>query len=162
VAIRAPHFAVSILSITIRQRARVKSVGNVSYTALVWVVLALAGCAGSIVGLQSDGTYVLEKNEHTLSCDAMARNLAERVELLKLLPERARAERMEAPQTAVSLITRWMSSGKKGLAAIEQYDRERAHAYALQRVMHEKQCPPADLDRDLAEADAQIAGIRGK
>ena len=159
-AIPAPHFAVSILSITIRQRARVKSVSNLGYTALVWGMLALGGCASAIVGLQTDGTYILEKTEHTQSCDAMSRNFAERVEILKLLPGKAKAERDEAPQTAVSMINRWMSGGNKGIAAIEQYNRERAHAHALQRTMHEKKCPRVDLDRELAEADAQIAAIR--
>jgi hypothetical protein len=159
---RVPHFAVSILSNTIRQRARVKSVSNLGYTALVWGLLALAGCASTIVGLQTDGTYILEKNEHTQSCDAMGRSFAERVEILKLLPETAKAERESVPQTAVSMLSRWMSSGKQGLAAIEQYDTERAHAHALQRAMHDRQCPPVDLDRDLAEADARIASIRGK
>ncbi len=157
---RAPHFAASILSITVRQRARVKTVKNIRNSALAWGALALAGCASSIVGLQSDGTYILERNERAYSCDALHKNFIERVEVLKLLPEKAKAERQEAPQTAASLIARWMSGSNKGLAAIEQYDRERAHAHALQRTMSEKRCPPVDLDRELAEADAEVTLIR--
>lgn len=157
---RAPHFAASILSITVRQRARVKSVKNICNSALVWGALALAGCASSIVGLQSDGTYILERSERTYSCDALHKNFVERVEVLKLLPEKAKAERQEAPQTAASLISRWMSGPNKGLVAIDQYDRERAHAQALQRTISEKNCPPVDLDRELAEADAEVTRIR--
>lgn len=158
---RAPHFAASILSITDRQRARVKTVKNIRNSALVWGALALAGCASSIVGLQSDGSYILERNERAHSCDALHKTFVERVEVLKLLPERAKAERQEAPQTAASMISRWMSGSSKGLVAIEQYDRERAHARALQRTMSEKNCPPVDLDRELAEADAEVTRIRG-
>ena len=159
-AIRVPHFAVSILSITVRQWAPVKSVSKIRRTALVLGALALGGCASTIVGLQTDGTYVLEKTEHTQSCDSMSRNFTERVEILKMLPEKAKLERQEVPDTAVSMLSRWMGSGNKGLAAVTQYDRERAHAHALQRAMHEKKCPPVDLDRELAEADAQVAAIR--
>ena len=134
---------------------------NIRNSALVWGALALAGCASSIVGLQSDGTYILERNERTFSCDTLRKNFTDRVEVLKLLPEKAKAEREEAPQTAASLISRWMSGPSKGLVAIEQYDRERAHAQALQRTLSEKNCPPADLDRELAEADAEVTRIRG-
>lgn len=162
-AFRTPHLAVSILSITVRQRAHVKSVSKIGQTALVLGALAFGGgCASAIVGLQTDGSYILEKTEHTQSCDAMSRSFAERVQILKLLPDRAKAEREDAPQTAVSMLNRWMSGGNKGVAAIDQYDRERAHAHALQRVMHEKKCPQVDLDRELAEADAQVAAIRSQ
>lgn len=135
---------------------------DIGRSILVWASLALAGCASSLVGLQSDGTYILESSEQSWSCDALQRNLAERVEVLKLLPAKAKAEHAEAPQTALSLIGRWMSSGNKGLTAIAEYDRERAHAFAMQRAMHEKKCPPVDIDRDLAEADAEIRSLRGK
>jgi hypothetical protein len=135
-------------------------VKNICNSALVWGALALAGCASSIVGLQSDGTYILERSERTYSCDALHKNFVERVEVLKLLPEKAKAERQEVPQTAASLIGRWMSGPNKGLVAIDQYDRERAHAQALQRTISEKNCPPVDLDRELAEADAEVTRIR--
>ncbi len=158
---RAPHFAASIFSITVRQRARVKSVKSIRNSALVWGGLALAGCASSIVGLQSDGTYILERNERSYSCDALRKDFTDRVEVMKLLPEKAKAERQEAPQTAASMISRWMSGPNKGLVAIEHYDRERAHAQALQRTMAEKNCPPVDLDRELAEADTEVTRIRG-
>ena len=49
-------------------------------------VVALAGCASSLVGLQSDGSYKLESSELTSSCDAMHKNFNTRVDLLKMLP----------------------------------------------------------------------------
>jgi hypothetical protein len=123
-------------------------------------VVALGGCASSIVGLQSDGTYILERGELSSSCDAMHRNLNTRVEMLRALPEKAKSERESVPTTAWSMFGRWMSSQNKGLTAINEYDRERAHAFAVQRAMREKQCQPVDLDRELAEADAAIRKIR--
>jgi hypothetical protein len=48
----------------------------------------------------------------------------------------------------------------KGLKAVEEYDRERAHAYALQRAMREKKCVNVDLDLELGDVPAQIARIR--
>jgi hypothetical protein len=123
-------------------------------------VVALAGCASSIVGLQSDGSYILERGELSSGCDAMHRNFTTRVEILKALPEKAKSEHQAVPTTAWSMVGRWMSSPNKGLTAINEYDRERAHASAVQRAMREKQCQPVDLDRELAEADAEIRKIR--
>jgi hypothetical protein len=122
--------------------------------------IALAGCVSSIVGLQSDGSYKLETSELSSSCDAMHKNFNTRVEMLKMLPDKAKAERETVPATAWSMVGRWMSSSNRGLNAINDYDRERAHASAVQRAMREKQCPPVDLDRELADADAEIRKIR--
>lgn len=128
--------------------------------ALLVGVVALAGCASSLVGLQSDGTYKLESSELSTSCDSMHKNFNIRIEILKSLPEKAKAERETVPTTAWSMVGRWMSSPNKGLKTINDYDRERAHASAVQRAMREKQCQPVDLDRELAEADAKIREIR--
>ena len=48
----------------------------------------------------------------------------------------------------------------KGLAAVQEYDRERAHVRALQRTMVEKKCIAVALDSELAEVDAEMARIR--
>lgn len=158
-AFGAPHFGAWILSITVRRGTVVKSVQTIRGALLAGLV-ALGGCASSLVGLQSDGTYILERGELSSSCDAMHRNFNTRVEILKGLPARAKAEREAVPTTAWSMVGRWLSSPNKGLNAINDYDRERAHALAVQRAMREKQCQPVDLDRELAEADAEIRRIR--
>jgi hypothetical protein len=46
------------------------------------------------------------------------------------------------------------------LDAVAQYDRERAHAYALRRTMIEKKCIEVDLDAELAEVSVEMARIR--
>jgi hypothetical protein len=120
------------------------------------------GCVNSIVGLQSDGTYLLERNERSASCEALTKNLTNRVEVLRTLPAKAKAERETPPPTASSLFGRWFSGPNRGLAAVEEYDRERAHAYAVHRHMSEKKCTPVDLDRELADVAAEMANIRGK
>ena len=147
------------MSITVRPTAVVKSVQTIRCVLLAGVV-ALAGCAGSLVGLQSDGTYKLETAELSTNCDAMHKNFNTRIDILKALPEKAKAERETAPTTAWSMVGRWMSSSNKGLNAVNDYDRERAHASAVQRAMREKQCQPVDLERELAEADAEMRKIR--
>jgi hypothetical protein len=127
---------------------------------VIWGVLGLAACGSSLVGLQSDGTYVLERGEQSSGCDALHKNFKDRLEVLKALPEKAKAEREAAPATALSMFGRLFSGPNKGLAAIQEYDRERAHAHALQRTMHERKCLAVDLDRELAEADAEVTKIR--
>lgn len=156
----APHFGAWILSITVRPTAVVKSVQTIRCALFVGVV-ALGGCASALVGLQTDGSYKLEGSEISSGCDAMHKNFNTRVEILKALPDKAKSERETVPTTAWSMVGRWMSSPNKGLNAINDYDRERAHASAVQRAMREKQCQPVDLDRELAEADAEIRRIRG-
>ncbi len=130
-------------------------------TLVVWGLLGLTACGSSLVGLQSDGTYILERGERSSSCDALQKNFTSRVEVLKALPAKARAEQETAPATAWSMFGRLLGAPNRGLAAIQEYDRERAHAQALQRNMHEKKCLAVDLDRELAETDAAMAAIRG-
>jgi hypothetical protein len=127
---------------------------------LLLVAAHLSGCAAVSVGLQTDGRYVLERNEQSADCQSLHKNIWGRIQILKGLPEKARAEQQTAPPTASSLFGRWFGGPNKGLAAIQQYDRERAHVNALQRTMIDKKCVAVPLDTELVEADAEIARIR--
>ena len=119
----------------------------------------LVGCMSSL-GLQSDGTYVLDRYEQTASCDALYKDLWGRIQLLKGLPSKAMAEQAAPPPTASLLFGRWFGGAAKGLKAVEEYDRERAHVYAVERLMREKKCVAVDVDRELAEINAEMARIR--
>jgi hypothetical protein len=154
----APHLGVPMAGITGGGEAAVKSVR----VALCVVLLAgahLGGCMSSL-GLQSDGSYLLEQHEQQASCDTLYKDLWGRIQLIKGLPGKAMAEQAAPPPTASQLFGRWFGNTSKGLKAVEEYDRERAHAYALQRTMREKKCVNVDLDLELAETAAQIARIR--
>lgn len=118
------------------------------------------GCASASVGLQSDGRYILERNELSADCQALHRNIWGRIQVIKDLPAKARAEQQTAPPTAFSLFGRLFGGPSRGLDAVAQYDRERAHVYALQSTMIEKKCIAVDVDGELAEAAAEMAKIR--
>jgi hypothetical protein len=60
------------------------------------------------------------------------------------------------------LFGRWFGGPDKGLKAVEEYDRERDHTYALQRVMREKKCVNVDVDLELSEASVEMSRIRGR
>ncbi len=157
----APHFNAPMAAITLwRRRAGVKSVRAVLCTMLLAGMPLIAGCAGGPLGLQSDGTYLLEHHEEQAACDSLYKSLLGRIELIKGLPAKARAEQQAPPSTASSLFGRWLGGSGKGLKAVADYDRERAHAYALQRTMRQKKCAEIDVDREIAEAAAEIARIR--
>jgi hypothetical protein len=113
----------------------------------------------SLVGLQSDGTYLLERSEGQASCETLYKSLWGHIQVIKSLPAKAIAEQSAPPPTAFSLLGRWVGSDK-GLKAVEDYDRERAHAYALQRAMREKKCVNVDVDLEIAQAAAEMARIR--
>jgi hypothetical protein len=157
--IGAPHFGAPIATITLRRRAAVKSVRVIILAVLLSAALQLVGCMSSL-GLQSDGNYVLERHEEQASCDALYKNIWGRIQLIKGLPAKAMAEQAAPPPTASLLFGRWFGGGSKGLKAVEEYDRERAHTYALQRAMREKKCVSVDVDLELAEVAAQMAKIR--
>ena len=153
----APQLGVPIRAITFRGRAAVKSVRM----GLCAVLLAglLAGCMGSL-GLQSDGTYLLERHEQNATCDILYKDIWGRIQLIKSLPAKAMAEQAAPPPTASQLFGRWFGGGDKGLKAVEDYDRERAHTYALQRIMREKKCVNVDVDLELAEVATEMSRIR--
>ena len=158
--IRVPHFDVSFVPITVAQRADVKSVRVIICFALVLVAAHVEGCASARVGFQTDGTYILERGEQSADCQSLHKNIWGRIQILKGLPAKAAAEQQTAPPTASSLFGRWFGGPNKGLAAVQEYDRERAHTRALQRAMVEKKCIAVALDSELVEVDADMTRIR--
>ena len=126
---------------------------------LLAAVPQLVGCMSSF-GLQSDGSYRLETTEASATCDALYKSIWGRIELIRALPAKAMAEQASPPPTASSLLGRWFGGSSRGLKTVEEYDRERAHAYALLRTMREKKCVTVDLDREIAEATELMARIR--
>lgn len=154
------QFNAPLGSITLAQRTDVKTVRIISCLVLLLAAAHVSGCASVGVGFQSDGRYVLERSEQTADCQALHKNIWGRIQILKDLPAKARAEQETAPPTASSLFGRWFGGPHKGLAAVQQYDRERAHVSALQGTMVEKKCIAVELDSELAEVDANMARIR--
>ena len=148
------------MPITLGQQVDVKPVRIVHWFLGLAIVLHLAGCAAVTVGLQGDGRYVLERSEQSSDCQALHKNILGRIQLLKELPAKARVERESAPPTASSLFGRLFSGPHRGLDAVVQYDRERAHVVALQRAMVDKKCIDVHLDSELVEVDAEMAKIR--
>jgi hypothetical protein len=114
----------------------------------------------SSLGLQSDGTYLLERQEEQATCDQLYKDIWGRIQLIKGLPAKAMAEQATPPPTASLLFGRWFDSSSKGLKAVQEYDRERAHAYAIQRTMREKKCVNVNVDQELAEVATEMARIR--
>ena len=147
-----------MVAITGGEGATVKSV-RVALCVVLLAGVHLGGCMSSL-GLQSDGTYLLEQHEQQASCDALYKDLWGRIQLLKGMPAKAMAEQAAPPPTASQLFGRWFGSTSSGLKTVAEYDRERAHVYALQRTMREKKCVNVDLDLELAEVAAEMARIR--
>jgi hypothetical protein len=145
--------------ITSRGRAAVKSVRAVIGIVLLAAAHQVGGCMSSL-GLQSDGTYLLERHEEQASCDALYKSIWGRIQLIKGLPAKAMAEQAQPAPTASLLFGRWFGGSTKGLKAVAEYDRERAHTYALQRLMREKKCVAVDVDLELGEVHAEMAKIR--
>ena len=147
------------MAIRFWRQAAVKSVRVVICIGLLAGAHHLGGCM-STLGMQSDGRYALERHEEQASCDALYKNIWGRIQLIKGLPAKAMAEQAAPPPTASLLFGRWFGGGSKGLKAVEEYDRERAHTHALQRAMREKKCVLVDVDLELAEAASEMARIR--
>jgi hypothetical protein len=122
--------------------------------------LLVCGCSGASVGLQKDGTYILEGNEESMDCQRLHNSVWGRLQVLRSLPERARAEREATAPTAVQAVGRWFGSSGKSPVSMQEYDRERAHVRSLHRVLISKGCPPVDIERELAATDAAIAEYR--
>lgn len=155
-----PYLGACIAPDCPRQGLRVKSVPNINRIVFVLACAPFAwGCMSSLAGLQSDGNYVLERSEQSASCEVLYKNIWGRIELIKALPAQAKKEREQPPPTASLLFGR-LFSGPSGLTAIQDYNRERAHALALQRVMNEKKCVTIELERELSEVDAEMAKVR--
>jgi len=101
----------------------------------------LVSCSSVPLGLQKDGTYILETSEQSQDCDRLYKAIWGRVENMKTMPAKAKAELDQAPPTAFLAIGRIFGGQNKGLATIAEYDRESAHVGALHRTMTEKRCP---------------------
>ena len=110
--------------------------------------------------MQKDGTYTLDSSEQTLDCGRLSNNIWGRLQVLKSLPDKAKVEREAAAPTAVQAVGRWFGGSTKGLASLEEYDRERAHVRSLHRTFIGKGCPPLDIESELAATDAAIAEYR--
>lgn len=119
-----------------------------------------AGCSGASVGLQKDGTYLLDTSEQSLDCQRLSNSVWGRLQVLRSLPDRARVERDATAPTAVQAVGRWFGSSGKSPVALAEYDRERAHLRSLHRTLISKGCPPVDIERELAATDAAIAEYR--
>jgi hypothetical protein len=111
------------------------------------------------VGLQSDGTYILDRNEQTMDCQRLSNSVWGRLQILKALPDKVRAEREAAAPTAFQALGRMFGSSQ-GLVNLKEYDRERAHVRSLHRQLIEKGCPPVDVEREIAATDAEVAPYR--
>lgn len=122
-------------------------------------VLLVSACA-TPVGLQKDGNYVLERNEQGMDCARLSNSIWGRVQILKSLPDRVKAERAAVAPTAFQAIGRMFGSSTQGLANLKEYDRERAHVRSLHRVLIDKGCPPLDIEREIAATDAAVADYR--
>jgi hypothetical protein len=129
--------------------------------AIILIACALAGgCASTTIGLQQDGSYNLDTSEEAMDCTRLANSIWGRLQVLKSLPAKAKAERDAAAPTAAQAVGRWFGSSTKGLATLANYDRERAHVRSLHRILIGKGCPPVDIEHELAATDEAIAPYR--
>ncbi len=159
--IRVPYFGAPLAAITLGQRAVVKSVRLNHCLLLLLAAPLFWSCASARVGFQSDGSYILERGEQSADCQTLHKNITARIQVLKSMPAKAQVERASVPPTASSFFGRWFGGPNKGSAVVEEYYRERAHVYALQRTMVEKKCLPVDVDGELAQTSAEMARFRG-
>ena len=142
------------------ERAVVRNFPHATLRAgLCALALASAGCSAS-VGLQKDGSYILERTEETMDCPRLANSIWGRLQVLKSLPDKARNERAAAAPTAFEAVGRMFGGASKVLPTLKEYDRERAHVHSLHRILLDKGCPPLDIERELAATDAVIAEYR--
>ena len=124
------------------------------------LVLCAGGCAGSPVGFQKDGSYLLETDERAMDCQRIQNSIWGRLQVMKALPDKIRTERAKEPPTAALAFGRLFGGKSKGLQTLEEYDREHAHVRALHRASLDRGCPPIDVERELAASDAAIAEFR--
>jgi hypothetical protein len=124
------------------------------------LALSAGGCASSSVGLQKDGSYLLETDERAMDCQRLHNSIWGRLQVMKALPDRIRAEKAREPPTAALAFGRLFGGKGKGLATLAEYDREHAHVRALHRAALDRGCPPIDVERELAMTDAVVAEFR--
>jgi hypothetical protein len=123
------------------------------------LLLAASGCAGK-VGLQSDGTYILDKGEQGMDCARLSNSLWGRLQVLKAMPDKISSERAAAAPTALQALGRMFGGSSQGLQSLKEYDRERAHVRSMHRLLIEKGCMPIDVERELVATDAAVAAYR--
>ena len=88
--------------ITEVQRADVKSVRIIHCLVLLIAASQIWGCASASVGFQTNGTYVLERNEQSADCQVLHKNISGRIQVLKGLPVKARAEQRSIVKAAAA------------------------------------------------------------
>lgn len=135
------------------------SLGAALRAASCLCALAAAGCA-TAVGLQKDGSYILERGEQNMDCQRLSNSVWGRLQVIKALPTKARAEWEATAPTAAVAWGKLFGGSSKVLPSLQEYDKERAHVRALHRIMLDKGCPPVDIERELAIADSAIAEYR--
>jgi hypothetical protein len=122
-------------------------------------VIALAACATS-VGLQKDGSYILEQTEQSMDCHRLSNSIWGRLQVMRSLPDKAKVERASVAPTAAQAFGRMFGASSTNLQALKDYDRERAHVRSLHRQLVEKGCPPVDVEREIAATDDTVAPYR--
>lgn len=127
---------------------------------LLLVCALLTGCSSATVGFQKDGSYILDNGEQGMDCQRLSNSLWGHLQVMKSLPDRAKAERAAVAPTAAQAVGRWFGGSSPSLEALKEYDRERAHVRSLHRNLISKGCPPLDIERELAETDAAISPYR--
>jgi hypothetical protein len=123
------------------------------------VLLAAAGCATK-VGLQGDGSYILDRGEQSMDCQRLSNSVWGRLQVLKSMPDKIKAEREAAAPTAFQAFGRMFGTSTQGLVNLKEYDRERAHVRSLHRQLIDKGCAPVDVEREVATTDEAVAPYR--
>jgi hypothetical protein len=123
------------------------------------VLLAAAGCATK-VGLQGDGSYILDRGEQSMDCQRLSNSVWGRLQVLKSMPDKIKAEREAAAPTAFQAFGRMFGTSTQGLVNLKEYDRERAHVRSLHRQLIDKGCAPVDVEREVAATDEAVAPYR--
>ena len=123
------------------------------------VLLAAAGCATK-VGLQGDGSYILDRGEQSMDCQRLSNSIWGRLQVLKSMPDKIKAEREAAAPTAFQAFGRMFGTSTQGLVNLKEYDRERAHVRSLHRQLIDKGCAPVDVEREVANTDEAVAPYR--
>jgi hypothetical protein len=95
-----------------------------------------------------------------MDCHRLANSIWGRLQVLKSLPDKAKAERAAAAPTALEAVGRMFGSASKVLPSLKEYDRERAHVRSLHRILMDKGCPPLDIEREVANTDEAVAPYR--
>jgi hypothetical protein len=140
----------------IARRFRRKALPSLSCTL---VLLATAGCATK-VGLQGDGSYILDRGEQSMDCQRLSNSIWGRLQVLKSMPDKIKAEREAAAPTAFQAFGRMFGTSTQGLVNLKEYDRERAHVRSLHRQLIDKGCAPVDVEREVANTDEAVAPYR--